>query len=531
MITRLPLDLSTFATLRKSGYLYVDKTKYAYDLITGGRRYFLSRPRRFGKSLFVSTLKEILESNRELFKGLSIETSDYSWNKHGVINLDFSAIDVSNAEDFRVRICEKLQHVAQDYELGIILNSTRPDSALETLVRALFKEFGHVAILVDEYDNPILQTINTPNEAKDVRNAIRRFFTVVKALDAFVDFVFITGVSSFAKAGLFSGINNLRIITLDKRFSTICGYTDEEVDYYLGSPIQSWAKSEEGSFHELRKQIKEWYNGYHFAANAPAVYNPFSIMNALDSQDFKNFWFQSATPTFLVEELTKEYRQTEHHLFDLETIEATEDSLGTFDIGATPLTSLMFQTGYLTITAFNKDKRSFVLQCPNLEVKTALYKYLLGIYANLNIAETERISLKIFDALSKKNIPELIILIKNLISRVPYQLHIEEEKFYHALLQVIFSSCGIKIGSETSISHGRMDIVLELPTRLYIIEAKLNISANKALAQIEARKYYEALSHYDKPIELLGLNFIRKPKEFEIEFAHKTIKAPHDKEP
>jgi predicted AAA-ATPase/PD-(D/E)XK nuclease superfamily protein len=522
MLMRLPLDLSTFATIRKENYLYVDKTQFAYNLITGGRRYFLSRPRRFGKSLFVSTLKEILEGNKSLFKGLSIEESDYHWNKYGVINLDFSAIDVANAEDFRIRICQLLQLVAEDYGLEIILPE-RPDSALVLLVRALFKKFERVAILVDEYDNPILQTINNPDEAKNVRNAIRRFFTVIKSLDAFVDFVFITGVSSFARAGLFSGINNLRIITLDKRFATICGYTDEEVDNYFNAYIKAWAKIEEKPFDALRTQIKEWYNGYYFAPNAPSVYNPFSIMNAIDSQDFKNFWFQSGTPTFLVEELTKEYRRSEFHLFDLETLEATEDSLGIFDVGATPLVSLMFQTGYLTINKFDKDKRSFELRCPNLEVRAALYKYLLGIYANLSLPETERISLKLFDALSKKNITVLVALLKNLISRVPYQLHENEEKFYHALLQVIFSSSGISAQSEISISHGRIDIVLELPTRFYVIEVKLNSSADKALAQIEARKYYESLLHHGKPIELLGLNFMRRPKEFEIEAAHKTI--------
>jgi hypothetical protein len=376
---------------------------------------------------------------------------------------------------------------------------------------------------VDEYDNPILQTLHNKTKAKEVRNSIRLFFAVIKSLDVFIDFVFITGVSSFAKAGLFSGINNLRVITLDKRFSTICGYTDEEVDHYLAPQIKTWAKSESKSFDALKQQIKEWYNGYHFAANMPSVYNPFSIMNAIDSQDLKNFWFQSGTPTFLVEELTKEYRRTEHHLFDLETLEATEDSLGIFDIGTIPLTSLMFQTGYLTISAFNKDKRSFDLHCPNLEVKTSLYKYLLGIYANLSLSETERVSLKLFDALEKKNIKDLLALLKNVMSRVPYQLHENEEKFYHALLQVIFSSCSIPAQSEISTSHGRIDIVLTLPARFYVIEVKLNSSADKALVQIEARKYYESLFHHGKPIELLGLNFMRKPKKFEIEEAHKTI--------
>ena len=523
MLTRLPLDLSTFALLRKSGYLYVDKTGYAYNLITSGRRYFLSRPRRFGKSLFVSTLKEILDGNKVLFEGLSIGKSDYQWEKHGVINLDFSSIEVRSTNDLRTGICDLLQDIADDYLLDISLHETKPDAALRALVRALYAKFGRVAVLVDEYDNPILQVLSNQKVAKEVRNSIRRFFAVVKSLDAFIDFVFITGVSSFAKAGLFSGINNLRIMTLDKRFSAVCGYTDEEVDHYLTTQIKVWASTENVPYNELRQQIKEWYNGYRFGANVFSVYNPFSIMYALDSQDFKNFWFQSGTPTFLVEELAKEYRKSEYHLFDLEKFETTEDSLGIFDIGATPLTSLMFQTGYLTITAFDKEKKSFELGYPNLEVKSALQKYLLGIYTKLNFSETESLSLKLFNALNKKDTQEVIALLKQLLTRVPYQLHGKEEKFYHALLQVIFGACGIKAQSEFSISHGRIDIVLELPLLFYVIEVKLNASAEVALSQIEERKYYEALLHHNKKIVLLGIAFKRTPKIFEITSSEKII--------
>lgn len=523
MLSRLPLDLSTFALLRKSGYLYVDKTEYAYSLITQGRRYFLSRPRRFGKSLFVSTLKEILDGNKSLFDGLIIEKSNYEWHRHGVINLDLSSIEVTSTEDLRTGICSLLQNISDDYGLDITLHSEKPDAALRALVRALYAKFGRVAVLIDEYDNPILQVLSDQTKAKEVRNSIRRFFAVIKSLDAFIDFVFITGVSSFAKAGLFSGINNLRIITLDKRFSAICGYTDEEVDHYFHSQIKSWANAEETPYNDLRQQIKDWYNGYRFAANAPSVYNPFSIMSSLYSQEFKNFWFQTGTPTFLVEELVKEYRKSEYHLFELEKFETTEDSLGIFEIGATPLTALMFQTGYLTITAFDKDKRSFELGYPNLEVESALQKYLLGIYTKLNFADTESISLKLFTALNKQDIKEAVAQLKQLIVRVPYQLHVKEEKFYHALLQVIFGACGIKAQSEYTISHGRIDIVLDLPSLFYVIEVKLNASAAVALAQIEDRKYHESLMHHGKPIILLGLAFERKPSSFEITYVEKSI--------
>ena len=520
---RLPLGISTFSKLRKNNLLYVDKTEHAYNLITNGYRYFLSRPRRFGKSLFVSTLKEILAGNKGLFNGLWISNSNYQWHKHGVITLDFSSIEVTSADDFRIGVCQLLQDIADDYSLNLTVNPTKPDSALRMIARALFEQFGHVAILIDEYDNPILQVLNISKKADEVRKSLRTFFTVIKSLDSFIDFVFITGVSSFAKAGLFSGINNLSIITMDSRYATLCGYTDGEIDHYFTDHLMLWSQKEKLSYDNLRHQIKEWYNGYHFSANAPSVYNPFSITSTLDAQQFKNFWFQSGAPTFLIEELAKDYRKKEHHLFYLEKFETTEDSLGIFEIGATPLPALMFQTGYLTITNFDRVKNSYELGYPNLEVKIALQKQLLKIYTTLDFAHVENIALQLFTALNSQNLPELITLLKQLLVRVPYQIHIKEEKFYHALLQVIFGAAGIKTQSESSISHGRIDLVLELPATLYIIEVKFNKSPQEALAQIDNRKYYEACLHDNKPVVLLGLSFIRKPKSFEILYAAKSI--------
>ncbi len=473
--------------------------------------------------MLVSTLKEILSGNRSLFEGLWIDKSDYKWEKHGIVLLDLSIIEVTSTDDLRSGICELLQEVADDYALGIVLHTDRPDAALRALVRALYAKFGRVAVLVDEYDSPILQVLNDHEKANEVRSAIRRFFAVVKGLDSFIDFVFITGVSSFARAGLFSGINNLRIMTMDKRWATICGYTDQEVDHHLAPYIQLWANEKDEPYDKIRQEIKDWYNGYRFGADVPSVYNPFSIMSALDSKQFKNFWFQTGTPTFLVEELVKEYRKREFAVFDLEAFETTEDALGIFEIGATPLTALMFQTGYLTVSSFDKQKKSYQLGYPNFEVRTALQKYLLGIYASMDFTEAEGFALKLFSALNQKNSDEVVSLIKSVLVRVPYSLHIKEEKFYHGLLQVLFGAAGIKAYSEHQTSHARIDMVLELPALNYLIEVKFNESAEKALEQIEDRKYYEALLHQNKPILPLGLAFQRQPKAFEITYASRLI--------
>ncbi len=289
MLYKLPLDLSTFAKLRSLNYVYVDKTEYMYNMITGGHRFFLARPRRFGKSLLVSTLKEILTGNKALFNGLWIEKSDYTWQEHGLITLDLSAWGIDSAQKLKSGLLDALTEVADAYKLDIKTNETEPESLLRRIVKALYQRFGRVAILIDEYDSPLLRSLKNPDSAQIIRDGLCQFFTAIKGLDAEVDFVFITGVSSFTKAGLFSGINNLQILTLNEKYSGICGYTDEEVNHYFTAHIDAWAQKDHIPYTELRQQIKMWYNGYHFDYNVPSVYNPFSLMNALHEQSFENF--------------------------------------------------------------------------------------------------------------------------------------------------------------------------------------------------------------------------------------------------
>jgi Predicted AAA-ATPase/PD-(D/E)XK nuclease superfamily len=518
MLKRLPVDISTFSELRRSGYVYVDKTEYAYKMITGGRRFFLSRPRRFGKSLLVSTLKEILTAqNKQLFDDLWINKSDYHWQEYGIINLDFSKLSIATLDNLENGLQHTLIKIAEFYAIDVNI-SNYSITLLDDLVDALYKKFGRVAILVDEYDSPILKTLHDEELAKKVRDKIQQFFTTIKGLDEQIQFVFITGVSSFAKAGLFSGINNLQILTLNKQFAEICGYTDQEVDQYFTEHMHTWAKQEDIPYEKLRQQIKTWYNGYHFGNRVTAVYNPFSIMNALHIQEFKNFWFQSGTPTFLVEILKKECVQ-----FDPEKLETTENALGIFNVGNIPLIPLMFQSGYLTIVDYDPEIEIYKLDYPNLEVKKSFQKYLLEVFAHINPTQAELLSAKLKAAFSKTDIEEAITLIKQLFAHIPYQIHSKEEKFYHALLTMICVSAGIKAQSEYSVSHGRIDLILDLPKLLYVIEIKFNKPAEAALEQIEERRYYERFIIEKKPIILLGLAFKREPHNFDITYALKKL--------
>jgi hypothetical protein len=365
---RLPVDISTFHELKTSNYVYVDKTEYMYNMITGGRRFFLSRPRRFGKSLLVSTLKEILIANKVLFDDLWIGSSDYHWKEHGVIALDFSTLAANTVELFRESLQRELRTIAHKYQITIDPTLVEPNFILKDLVSALYERFGRVAILVDEYDSSILKTLHNEELAKSIRNIVQQFFTTIKGLDAEVQFVFITGVSSFVKAGIFSGINNLQVLTLNKQFAGICGYSDQEIDHYFSEHIRNWADQENASYDELRKRIKSWYNGYHFGKNVLAVYNPFSFMNALHVQEFKNFWFQSGTPTFLIELLKKK----QFIPFDETELAASEDFLGMFDAGTIPVILSMLQEGYLTISGYDTESNLYTLNYPNLEVRTSL---------------------------------------------------------------------------------------------------------------------------------------------------------------
>lgn len=517
-LQKLPLSLSTFRKLRELDYLYVDKTEYAYNLITGGQSYFLSRPRRFGKSLFVSTLYEILSGNKELFQDLWIGKSDYTWKKHAVITLSLSSLDIKNVDLFEKSLCHALQQVAEEYSIDSLNFERAPKTLFIDLITTLYKKYGGVAILIDEYDYPILRTLDNPDYAIKIRDALRDFFIIIKDLDKYINFVFITGVSSFAKAGIFSGLNNLEIITLDNSYNALLGYTNEEIDFYFKDYITAWAEKAGMDYQDIRQKIKIWYNGYRFSKNITSVYNPFSLMHAFNKKEFKNFWFESGAPKFLIDILKKE-----HRIFDPEHLEISENILGIFDIGATPLIALMFQTGYLTIVDFDEETNLYKLNWPNEEVRVSFQKYLLEAFAQLDLAESERLSQSLRLALYNHDIEEAVSVIQQIFAHSSYHIHDKKEKYYHSILQTIFIMAGLKSQSESSTAHGRIDLVLEVPKRIYIIEIKFNESAEKALEQIEEQRYWEKYLNHNKPITLLGLSFNKKPKKFYVTHAVKEL--------
>ncbi len=398
------------------------------------------------------------------------------------------------------------------------------------LISALYKKFQFVAILIDEYDYPILHTLHKPDLAIEIRDVMKSFSSVVKAQKDFVEFVFVTGVSAFSKSGLSSGLNNLDNLSMNEDFFGICGYTDQEVDLYFKEHIEKWADLRKISYKEIRENLKNWYNGYCFKENTPTIYSPFSLTCALHSKEIQNFWFQSATPQFLLDEISKKERQEECKFLGMEEFQGSMDLLQTFEIECTPLTALLFQTGYLTIQDYDPESRLYQLKYPNLEVKTAMHRHLLIALTKISPDPFDNLIAKIFRALRQENIEELIECFTSIFSKIPYQIHQTAEKFYHAILQALFVACNIKSHAEYSTSQGRADIILDLPSMYYILELKVNKSPEEALNQIETQKYYEPFLHEGKPIRAIGISFTRKNASkkvkslFSITFATKKLR-------
>ena len=483
----LPFSMQDFGNIRNFHCLYVDKTQYVYDLIQQKQSFFLSRPRRFGKSVFLSTLKEALLGKKELFKGLWIEKSDYDWQIFGVIHLDFSLIDSMNTETLRTSICCNLSAIAKEYHLDIEISSSSPKDALLVLVKALYAKFGRVAVLIDEYDHAILSNLHTPERAS-ILGTLQSFFAAIKGLGGAIHFLFITGVSTFAKAGIFSGMSHPDDLSNRPQYACLCGYTEEEIATYFSPYLEKMAVHMNKSPSLLKEDFKKLYNGYHFAADSPAVYNPFSLIKALHTESLGNFWFDSGLPSFLIEILKKEYAKKNTRIFQMEEFQISEMEPKYFDAEAISLPALMFQTGYLTIKDFTEG--IYTLGFPNLEVRASLQRHMMNILLNVDVAKCALFSNELAIALLHENIDQILSILKNIYSHIPSKLHIPKEKFYHALLIATFQSSGIKTLAEHSTADGSIDLVLELADLIYVIEIKLNKPAKSALRQIEQKEYY-----------------------------------------
>ncbi len=498
----LTSSIYIFEKLIKGNYLYIDKTEYIWQLVNHtGESYFLSRPRRFGKSLTISTLKAIFEGKKEMFKGLAIYDKPYDWEPYPVIQLDMNGRDFRTLETMEDSFRQILLEQA-DFN-GVPLKETSSSTMFHELIKTLHDTKGEVVILLDEYDKPILNNISKEN-CRAFLDALKVFYSVIKEKNRMIRMAFITGVSKFCHVSLFSELNNLTDITMDVRFATMLGYTQEELESNFGDRLASFTSGRDPD--EFMQEIKRWYNGYRFHSNAATVYNPVSLIKFFQSGgEFNNYWFSTGTPTFLLDLMKK-------HRFNFEEVLNTPVSNFAFDAHEidrlNPLT-LLLQTGYLTIDSAVKrfGDTTYKLRFPNLEVKGSFETYLAGYCSGLYADQVKDSVYRLADAVTVGDVDGFMETMKVFFAKVPYDVHLKDENNFHLLFFSIFMLLGISITAESKTNQGRIDAVAANEDFVFVFEFKLDKSKETALEKIKNRDYYRRYMNSGKKILLVGVNF------------------------
>ncbi|BBE31915.1 ATPase AAA [Tepiditoga spiralis] len=504
---KLPIGVQDYKELI-TDYIYIDKTKYLHELITSGKFYFLSRPRRFGKSLTISTLYYLFKGEKDLFKGTYIYDK-WEFKEYPVIRI--SLLDTTNdtEEELKDGLLRIIKREAKKY--GINIESDHYKYAFDELIFELSRK-ERVVILVDEYEKPILDNINNKEKAERYREILRNFYVSIKSNDEYIKFVFMTGITKFTKTGVFSALNNLNDISLNKKYAQMLGYTQEELESNFKEHIKETAIEMKMEEKELLKNLKMYYNGFSFDGEN-SVYNPFSILRFFNERKFQNYWFESGSPSFLYEYIKGKKIRYE----DLVKYPVSELDFSTREIEEANASIFFTQAGYLTFKGIKRLglREKYILDYPNIEVKNSFSKIILE--ANYGIRETEQIETTIYERIYEKDIEGIIKEIKRIISAIPYNLHKKEESYYHSLIYTILASAGLNVTAEELTNLGRSDIVIEEDT-IYIMEIKIDKSAEKALNQIKEMKYYE--KYKEKEIYIIGININSEKRnidEYKIE--------------
>ena len=511
----LPIGIQTFSRLREDDGYYVDKTPLLLSLIRGGSRYFLSRPRRFGKSLLVSTLKELFEGNEPLFEGLAIHKA-WDWSRCcPVMRLDFSAGGFEQPEQLDLNVKAQLRRIEAD--AGITLRGDTSSLRFRSLIRALRRQTGErVVVLVDEYDKPILDALESPEVARANRDFLCTLYATIKAADEDIRFAFLTGVSKFSKANLFSGLNNLDDITLDPRYSSLCGYTDEDIDTVFAPELEGLD----------RARIREWYNGYSWLGEEK-VYNPFDVLLLFSKREFGAWWFQTGTPDFLLRTMVRRGLSS----VKLEGMLASAALLDAFDVEHIATEALLFQTGYLTI--LGKESRHgnvfYRLGYPNREVRQSLNDSLLEYLTRGASGSMTEHRLRLLDLLEANDFSALKDLFHAFFASIPYEWHTSNdiaryEGYYASVFYSYFAGLGLDVTVEDSTSHGRLDMAVCFNRNVYLFELKIVERAGEgaAMAQLRERRYADKYRARGEPIHLVAVEFSANERNvvgFEVEAA------------
>lgn len=509
---KLPIGIQTFEDIRKGGFLYVDKTDMIYQIVHAGKPYFLSRPRRFGKSLLISTFEAYFQGRKELFEGLAIERLEKEWIEYPVLHLDLNAEKYDSAfrlESMLARHLNLWEDVWGREEREVTLS----DRFIGIIRRAYEQTGKQVVVLIDEYDKPLLQTLLDDGLLEEYRRILKSFYGVLKSADRYLRFVFLTGVTKFAQVSVFSDLNQLNDISMDYAYNTLCGITKEELVATFTPEIEKLSHFLGCSFHELLSRMERQYDGYHFCEDTRVgLFNPFSILNALQKLKLGNYWFQTGTPTYLVDLL----KQSDYDLrLLIDGIETTFPAFSEYRAEVNNPLPMIYQSGYLTIKDYDSEVELYTLKFPNDEVRYGFLNFLVPYYTKVSDDETGFHIAKFMRELRAGEVDEFMKRLKVFFAGIPYDLSDDTERHYQAIFYIVFTLIGQFVETEVRSSHGRADAVVKTQDAVYVFEFKLNGTAEEALKQIDEKGYLIPYQLDNKQLVKIGVNFSKKTRNID----------------
>ena len=501
-LRKLPLGIQDFPSLREDGYLYVDKTALVHKLVNEGRVYFLSRPRRFGKSLLCSTLAAYLEGRKELFTGLALEKLEDKWTKHPVLRLDLNAENYNSEEALEAILNRHLESFEASYG-GAPSERSLSERFLKVIERAHRVTGQRVAVIVDEYDKPLLSTLDNPTLHEALKRALKPFYGVLKSADAHLKFVLLTGVTKFGQVSVFSDLNQLTDLSLHPDYATLCGITQEELTGNFGPELETLARTQSLDMPACLDEIRKWYNGYRFHQAGPSVFNPYSTLNLLSRKEFADYWFQTGTPTFLVELLKK----TDADLREIDGVQLEASDFADYRQDPDRPLPVIYQSGYLTIKDYDKELRLYTLGYPNREVKNGFLRFLAPEYTGIEKGRTGFHIGQFSLELKAGDVDAFLTRLRAFFEKIPYDLNDRTERHYQVVFYLVFTLLGQYIDSEVKSANGRADAVVETSNTIFIFEFKLNGTAEQALTQIDAKGYLIPYQASGKTLVKVGVEF------------------------
>ena len=502
--TRLyPIGIQTFSEIRNKSYLYIDKTEYVYRMTHSASKYmFLSRPRRFGKSLLTSTLEAYFLGHKDLFRGLAVERLETEWTGYPVLRFDMSTAKHVDKERLESELNLKLIGYEKVYGRGE--GEENVNQRLQGVIRRAYEQTGRqVVVLIDEYDAPLLDVVHEEKDLPVLRNIMRNFYSPLKACDPYLRFVFLTGITKFSQLSIFSELNNIKNISMLPEYAAICGITEEEMATQMDEDLDILAGRLNVNREEVVKKLKDHYDGYHFTWPSPDIYNPFSLLNAFADGRLDSYWFGSGTPTYLIEMLNK-FGVLPSRIGGNEAVAADFDAPTERMQSVTPL---LYQSGYVTIKGYDEMFQIYTLDIPNAEVRIGLMRSLIPYYVTRDTQTTNTTVVNLARALVRGDMDGMLRLLQTFLSTVPYCDHTDYEGHYQQMLYVIFSLLGAYVDVEVRTPMGRVDLVMRTATTLYVVELKLNQSAEAAMQQIDLKNYPERFALCGLPVVKVGINF------------------------